>query len=110
MVDSISQSSRIWRGTMKKTSKIPSGNSLPPVTRGSGPPALPRIPIATRSFRPLYLFAFATQHEVVHFLRTQALEQERERQAEIMRAWELLQPRVAALINGEANVANTAEL
>jgi hypothetical protein len=71
---------------------------------------MPGIPIATHSFRQLYLFAFATQAQVLHHVRTQALEEESERRPEIMSAWERLQPRVTELVRREAGVAETIRL
>lgn len=71
---------------------------------------LPQIPVATHSFRQRYLFAFSTQAEVLHHLRTQALEKEAERLPEIMREWERLQPRVAELAQAESGVAESVRL
>jgi len=68
---------------------------------------LPKIPVATHYFRQRYLFAFATQAEVLHHLRTQALEEESDRLPEIIRAWSSLQPRVDDLVQRESGLADT---
>ena len=67
--------------------------------------SLPEIPVATHYFRQRYLFAFATQAEVLNHVRTQALEKERERMPEIMVKWRSLQPRVTDLVQKESGQA-----
>ncbi len=71
---------------------------------------LPDIPIATHSFRQRYLFAFATQAELLHHVRTQALEEEGGRLPEIIGAWEALQPRIAELVQRESGQADTIQI
>jgi|SRR2546426_5184910 len=55
------------------------------------------IPLATHSFRQRYLYAFATQGEVLNHIRTQALREEAERLPQILRAWEEQQAIVTRL-------------
>ncbi len=71
---------------------------------------LPHIPVATHSFQQRYLFAFAPQAEVLHHIRTQALEEEADRTQEIMMKWERLRPAVEDLIQGESGSAETIRL
>lgn len=71
---------------------------------------VPEIPVATHYFQQLYLFAFATQAEVLNHIRTQALEEDATRRDEILRAWGALQPRVAGLIEGEAGLPDRIAL
>ena len=66
---------------------------------------IPDIPVATHSFRQQYLLAFATQAEVHHHIRTQALQEEVVRLPELMRTRDQLQSKVAGLLNQEAGVA-----
>lgn len=68
---------------------------------------LPHIPVATHYFQQRYLFAFAPQAEVLHHIRTQALEEEVGRLQEIMMAWKNLQPSVEKLIQNESGYAET---
>jgi hypothetical protein len=68
------------------------------------------VELATHSFRQLYLYAFATQAEVLQHVRMEALAQESERLEEIMANWASLQPRVDALIQDEQADAETIEV
>jgi hypothetical protein len=72
--------------------------------------AAPKIPIATHFFRQRYLYAFATQAEVIHHVRTQAIAEEARRLPEIFAGWEMLQPRVAALMEQENGIADAVAL
>lgn len=72
--------------------------------------AIPMIPVATHSFRQRYLYAFATQAEVIHHVRTQAAIEEVRRLPEILAGWDLLQPRVAALVEHESGTADSTPL
>jgi hypothetical protein len=54
-----------------------------------------------------YLFAFATQFETREYLRTQPIPDEANRAAEILKAWQEVQPRVQALVGSEAGLADT---
>lgn len=62
---------------------------------------LPEIPVATHSFRQRYLYAFATQAEIVHHVRTQCLDEERNRLDQILNDWQKLQPKVAQIMQNE---------
>jgi len=66
---------------------------------------LPKVELGTHSFNQRYLYAFATQAEVVQYLRTQALGVGESEQTQILQAWEKLQPRVQALLQSEVGVA-----
>jgi hypothetical protein len=68
---------------------------------------VPAIPVSTNFFRQRFLFAFATQSEVLHHVRTQALSEEAARIPEIQAAWNRLQPRVVQLMEREADIADT---
>ena len=68
---------------------------------------LPAIPVGTHAFRQQYLYAFAPQAEVLHHVRTQALEEEVSRLPAILGEWDQLQPRVAELMQREAGLVET---
>jgi hypothetical protein len=70
----------------------------------------PQIALATHHFPERYLLAFATQAEVLHHVRTQALEEEHGRLQEILDFWAGLQPRVADLVKKEAGIADSTVL
>src|SRR4051794_19535181 len=72
--------------------------------------ALPDIPIGTHSFRQLYLYSFASQAEVLHHVRTQALDEETGRLPGILGAWNALQQRVGELSQAEAGIAQTIQV
>jgi hypothetical protein len=57
----------------------------------------PQIAIGTHFFNQRYLYAFATQAEVLNHLRTQALPEERVKEADILTNWGNLQAKVATL-------------
>lgn len=59
-------------------------------------------PDASHAARTSYLFAFATRHEVINYVRTQGTAAERERLPEIIRRWETAQARIAQLQPQEA--------
>src|SRR6266581_6529210 len=73
-------------------------------------PSTPEIPVATHSFRQRYLFAFATQGEVLNHIRTQALHEEVVRLPEILSSWSHLQPKVAELIQREVGTAESIQV
>ncbi len=77
------------------------------ITHRAATPQLPEIPVATHSFRQRYLYAFATQAEVLHHVRTQALEVDAQRLPEILGMWEALQPRIDALVEQECGLPET---
>ena len=68
------------------------------------------IKVATHSFRQQYLFAFATQAEVLQYVRTQTLPEETLRLQEIFSMWKSIQPRVEEVICKENGLADTIEL
>lgn len=70
----------------------------------------PPVQVGTHFFCQQYLFAFATQAEVRHYVRTQTVSEEVNRLAEILEAWREVQPRVADLIAREAGVADTIRI
>ena len=59
------------------------------------------------SFTQEYLYAFSVRGEITNHLRTQALGLSKDRQAEILSEWALLQPVVAGLATTEAGLAET---
>lgn len=71
---------------------------------------LPEIPIATHSFRQRYLYAFATRAEIVNHVRTQCLDEERNRLDQILNDWQNLQPRVAQIMQNEADRPETVQV
>lgn len=71
---------------------------------------VPQIAVGTHSFRQRYLFAFATQGEVLNHMRTQALEEERKRLPEILEAWQKIQARIEQLVASEAGLADSATI
>ena len=68
-----------------------------------------QIPVATHSYEQRYLFAFATQSEVANHIRTQALDEERERLPEVLEQWNQLQTRVQSLVAEEEGISSTIE-
>src|SRR5689334_15294717 len=68
------------------------------------------VRVATHFFRQQYLFAFATQAEVLQYVRTQTLSEELGRLPEIFSSWQNVQPRVADLIRREAGIADAIRL
>jgi len=68
------------------------------------------VRVGTHFFRQQYLFAFATQAEVMQYVRTQTLSEELARLPEIFSAWQDVQPRVADLIRREGGIADTIRL
>lgn len=82
------------------------GNDIAEVAVEEGVKAPSTIPLATHSFRQRYLYAFATQAEVIQHVRTQAVGEELKRLPEIFAGWELLQPSVARLIEKERGIAD----
>lgn len=71
---------------------------------------LSQIPLSTHHFPQRYLYAFATQGEVINHVRTQAVGEESHRLSEFLLGWELLQPRVTALMEKEIGRANIHSL
>ncbi len=63
-----------------------------------------------RFFRQRYLFAFATQAELMNYLKTQMLEEEESRHQEILNDWLQLRTQVESLILNELNYADTIQL
>jgi len=73
-------------------------------------PGIPQIPVGTHFFNQRYLYAFATQAEVLQHIRTQALDNEKSTQAQIMESWEKLQPRVLQMLSDETGLAETIQV
>src|SRR5437588_2967267 len=69
-------------------------------------PAPAPVRLGTHFLNQQYLFAFATQAEVLQYVRTQTLSEELSRLSEIFSAWQHVQPRVADLIGREAGIAD----
>src|SRR5437016_6739820 len=68
------------------------------------------VRVSTHFFQQQYLFAFATQAEVLQYVRTQTLSEELGRLPEIFSAWQNVQPRVTDLIRREAGIADGIRL
>jgi hypothetical protein len=68
--------------------------------------ATPDITVGTHSFNQLYLYAFATQGELLNHVRTQTLDEEFERFPEILFQWQMLQLRVQQLCQREHTLAD----
>ena len=66
------------------------------------------VRVSTHFFQQQYLFAFATQAEVLQYVRTQTLSEELARLPEIFSAWQNVQPRVGDLIRRAAGIADTS--
>lgn len=62
--------------------------------------------VKTGVVEQLYLYAFATQAEVLHHVKTEAVMAERERLDKIMRAWKQAQIRVEEIMQRERKVAD----
>ena len=77
---------------------------------GAGQNSVPDVPVGTNSFPQRYLFAFATQGELFHHIRTQALKEEVDRYPEILSKWQVQQPIVQALQQFEAGLADQSLL
>src|SRR5437868_15368886 len=73
-------------------------------------PAPAPVRVGTHFFRQQYLLAFATQAEVLQYVRTQTLSEELGRLPEIFSAWQNVQPRVTDLIRREAGIADAIRL
>jgi hypothetical protein len=68
------------------------------------------VQVGTHFFRQQYLFAFATQAEVLQYVRTQTLSDELERLPEIFAARLGVQQNVADLIRREGGIADTVRV
>jgi hypothetical protein len=68
---------------------------------------VPEIPVGTHYVEQDYLYAFASQGEILNYVRTQATDSDRERLPEIMTAWQNVQPRVSQISDQEAGIAET---
>jgi hypothetical protein len=94
----------------RKKSRSRPEPASPAVDASGSEPARPAVAIGTSSFRQQYLLAFASQPEVCQYLRTQLIPDEAPRTPEILRAWADAQPRVQALIQSEAGIADTIQI
>jgi len=65
------------------------------------------VEIGTHFLKQRYLYVFATQSEVTHYIRTQAIPDESARISEFLRKWGELQPRVQQLIQNESGIAES---
>lgn len=83
------------------------GDNLQAQTAFSTTPASIPVRVGTHFVRQEYLFAFATQAEVLHYLRTQTVNEELLRLQDVMQSWLEVQPRVADLSRLEAGIADT---
>jgi len=74
------------------------------------PVETPEIAVVTHYFRQAYLYALATQAEVLNHVRTQALPEERDQAPGILESWRALQPQVQHLQTAEVGLAETISL
>src|SRR5438876_652937 len=72
--------------------------------------SVPDVSVGTNSFPQRYLFAFATQGELFHHVRTQTLKEEGARYSEILAQWQALQPVIQALQQSEVGLADQSLL
>jgi hypothetical protein len=78
---------------------------------GHAPREAPTQPqVTAHHFEQRYLFAFATQAEVVQHMRRESLKEDQSHTPSILRAWGELQPRVAALVQRESGLAENIEV
>lgn len=77
---------------------------------GAPSPKEAPILVGTHFFRQQYLFAFATQSELLQYVRTQSVTEEAAGLPEILSAWSGLQPRVAELVRREGGVQDTIQV
>jgi hypothetical protein len=95
----------------KRRRSSPEGAQAPSSdAKGEAPPQPPNIALATHWCEERYLFAFATQAEVLDYVRTHAIKEDRDRLPEIKAAWRKLQPRVAELEEREAGLPDTIQV
>lgn len=66
---------------------------------------MPRPTDTSHTLQELYLYAFATQAEILHHLRSDATAQEQARLEDIMKIWQRVQIRVTELLEREAGEA-----
>jgi len=68
------------------------------------------VPVATHFFQQEYLFAFATQAEIFHYVRTQCASEEVTRLPNIIAAWKVVQQRVGEVVAREAGFPDTMQV
>jgi hypothetical protein len=68
------------------------------------------VEVGTHFLQQRYLYAFATQAEVTHYIRTQAIPDESARLNEFLNKWADLQPRVQQLIQNESGLPDMITL
>src|SRR4051794_12007170 len=71
---------------------------------------LPEVSVGTSYFSQRYLFAFATQGELLHHVRTQTLKEEVIRLKEIHAQWQAQQEAVQLLTHTEAGWAEQCSI
>jgi hypothetical protein len=79
----------------------------------SDPPpeeTIPDINVGTHFFKQRYLFAFATQGEVINHLRTQTLSEEVNRTTDILLKWQEQRPKVQQFELTERGIADSSSL
>lgn len=84
--------------------------SSAPKRRGARDKPSPTVEVGTSFYRQKYLFAFASQPEVLQHLRTQSAPEGAARIPQIMSAWTAAQPVVQALIANEGGVADNRQI
>ena len=71
---------------------------------------IPDINVGTHFFKQRYLFAFATQGEVINHLRTQTLSEEVNRTTDILLKWQEQRPKVQQFELAERGIADSSSL
>src|SRR5216684_1754547 len=71
---------------------------------------IPDITVGTHFFKQRYLFAFATQGEVINHLRTQTLNDEAANTPDILLKWQEQQSKVQQCALAEPGVADSSSL
>lgn len=71
--------------------------------------SIAKVSVGTHFFLQNYLYAFATQAEVVNHVRTQAMDEEVQRLPGILQNWEEKQTLVTSLVSRELGIAETIE-
>lgn len=71
---------------------------------------IPKIPVGTHYIQQEYLYSFASQGEILQYVRSQATDEDRKRLPDIMTSWRAIQPRVAEVLQREAGLAETVSI
>ncbi|HLG78138.1 MAG TPA: hypothetical protein VKX46_17105 [Ktedonobacteraceae bacterium] len=67
------------------------------------------VPTATHLLRQQYLLAFASQQEIMHYVKTRVADEGKNHLEEVLDKWRKLQPQVEQLIQNEQNYPDTIQ-